>query len=236
MKNGCFQPADEDFAVNAIQTALNILQTQPGHVQPDLDKVAYGGHSLGGDGALTLAGNFAKDGLPEPKAIMVSSPCPVGDDTPFANLPSSIKLLIINGDSSKTGGVFGSQIAKYANESGTYPFALKVWANTAHIPNRDFIIVHSDTHGTPGLNADHFAIYGAMNPTTRLGVDAKVDSLDWNAYWKLSTALLRCAFSNVDCKYAFGNTPEQTDMGNWSDGTPVRKLEVTYNPPATIPP
>jgi hypothetical protein len=236
MKNGCFQPADEVLAVNAIQTALNILQTRPGHVQPDLDKVAYGGHSLGGDGSLTLAGNYAKDGLPAPKALMVSSPCPVGDDTPFANLPSSIKLLVINGDSSKTGGVFGSQIAKYASESGTYQFALKVWANTAHIPNRDFIIVHSDNHGTPGLNADHFAIYGAMNPTTRLGVDAKVDGLDWNAYWKLSTALLSCASNNVDCKYAFGNTPEQTDMGNWSDGTPVRKLEITHNPPATIPP
>jgi hypothetical protein len=40
----------------------------------------------------------------------------------------------------------------------------------------------------------------------------------------------------VDCQYALGNTPQQTDMGHWSDGTPVRKLEVTDTPPATLPP
>jgi hypothetical protein len=236
-KTGCFQPADELFAVNAVKAAFNILQTQPGHAQPDLANVGYGGHSLGGDGSLTLASNYAADGLPKPKALFISSPCPIGDDTLFANLPSDIKLLIVNGDSSVTGGLFGSHIAQYANETRTYQFALKIWANTAQLPDdqRDFIIIHSDYHGKPGLNADHFAIYGGKNIVTRLGVGAKVDALDYQAYWKLSTALLNCAFKGADCVYAFGNTPEQTDMGNWGDGTAVRKLEVTDNPPATLP-
>jgi hypothetical protein len=236
-QTGCFRAADELYAVNAIKAAFNILQAQAGHVQPDLEKVGYGGHSLGGDGALTLAGHYSAHGLPKPQALMVSSPCPVGDDTPFANIPSSIKMLVLNGDSSTSGGVFGRQLSKFANEAGTYTFALKVWANTAHISNdqRDFIIIHSDKYGTPGLRADHVAIYGSKNVTMRLGVDAKLDALDWNAYWKLSVALLNCAFKGVDCGYALGNTPEQTDMGNWGDGTPVRKLEVTDNPSPHLP-
>ena len=36
-----------------------------------------------------------------------------------------------------------------------------------------------------------------------------------------------CALRNENCEYAFGDTPEQHGMGNWSDGTPVRILEVT---------
>jgi hypothetical protein len=102
--------------------------------------------------------------------------------------------------------------------------------------HRDFVILHSDHHGSPRLNADHFAPLGAKNQVARMAVDAKADALDWNGYWKLSTALLSCAFSHVDCKYALGNTPQQTYMGHWSDGTPVRKLEVTDNPPAALSP
>jgi hypothetical protein len=236
---GCFTPENEAKAVTAIKTAINILQTQPGHAQPDLNKVAYGGHSLGGDGSLTLATNYAKNGTPEPKALFMSSPCPIGDDIAYQNFPSSLKYLLVNGDSDTAGGLFGSQASQWANESGTYNFALKAWSNMTIIPanQKDFIIFHSDYYGKTGLNANHFALYGTkISLVGVVGLGTTLDALDWNAYWKLSTALLNCTFDGTDCEVAFGNTPQQTDMGVWSDGTPVRKLEViSNNPPAAVP-
>ena len=35
------------------------------------------------------------------------------------------------------------------------------------------------------------------------------------------------ALNNAYCDFAFGDTSDQHGMGNWSDGTPVRVLEVT---------
>ncbi|MCS7085751.1 MAG: T9SS type A sorting domain-containing protein, partial [Bacteroidia bacterium] len=45
-------------------------------------------------------------------------------------------------------------------------------------------------------------------------------------YWKLSEALCQCVYENLNCVYAFGNTPEQRSMGQWSDGTPVNELVI----------
>ena len=237
-KTGCFPPAYEALAVQAIKHAITLLQTQPGHVRPDLAKVAYGGHSLGGAGAFQLASHYAQHGLPQPQALMLNSPCPVGEGAAFGDLPSDIKMLITAGDSAQTGGLVGNQFSRFITEAHLYPAAVHLWKNTTHVPDayRDFVILHSDHHGSPRLNADHFAPLGAKKLLARIAVHAQVDALDWYGYWKLSTALLSCGFRNVDCQYALGNSPQQTDMGQWSDGTPVRKLEVTDTPPATLPP
>ena len=60
----------------------------------------------------------------------------------------------------------------------------------------------------------------------RLGVDA----LDFYGLWKLFDALCDAAFSGRNRQYALGNTPQQRFMGKWSDGTPVKELNVTDKP------
>ncbi len=53
-----------------------------------------------------------------------------------------------------------------------------------------------------------------------------IDALDWYGTWKLFDGLTDAAFYNRNRQYALGATPEQTGMGQWSDGTPVKPIKV----------
>jgi hypothetical protein len=90
--------------------------------------------------------------------------------------------------------------------------------------NKNYIIVHTDRHGTPELVADHRApIASSLWPHS-------VNALDYYAFWKLFDALTDAAFYGKNREFAIGNTPQQRFMGRWSDGTPVRELTVTTSP------
>lgn len=80
--------------------------------------------------------------------------------------------------------------------------------------------MYSDHHGEPGLDADHRA------PSGGPGIE-EVDALDWYGFWKDFDALRDCAFYGVNCAFGVGDTPEHRFMGIWSDGTPVRELQIT---------
>jgi hypothetical protein len=85
------------------------------------------------------------------------------------------------------------------------------------------VTLSSDDHGEPALLADHFV------PLTN-GLDVSLDALDWYGTWKLTDALMACAFGGEWCEVALGNTPEQRYMGAWSDGVPVTEAVVTDDP------
>ncbi len=57
-----------------------------------------------------------------------------------------------------------------------------------------------------------------------------IDALDWYGTWKLFDGLTDAAFYNRNRQYALGATPEQTGMGQWSDGTPVKPIKVLKQP------
>ncbi|MGH8058347.1 MAG: hypothetical protein ACREOH_14110, partial [Candidatus Entotheonellia bacterium] len=44
--------------------------------------------------------------------------------------------------------------------------------------------------------------------------------------WKLFDGLTDAAFFQKNREYALGNTPKQRFMGLWSDGVPVKALQV----------
>ena len=50
--------------LSAIKAALNVLQTEPGHIKPDLNKFAAVGHSMGGLLAASVAALASDSGLP----------------------------------------------------------------------------------------------------------------------------------------------------------------------------
>ncbi len=122
-------------------------------------------------------------------------------------------------------------------------FALRIMRETPQVPrvNKDLITVVSDNHGAPPLVAEHFA---PIAPDSRYSegyqdaireviasrvyrlFDARVDALDYYAYWKLCDGLIDAAFYGKNRQYALGNTQEQRFMGLWSDGTPVLELRV----------
>ncbi|MEW5802021.1 MAG: alpha/beta hydrolase [bacterium] len=201
------------YTSNSIQAVVDSLKTlnSEGHVEPDLSRFAVVGHSCGGILAANMAALAETAGLPVPKAVMSVEP---GISSSFkledlSTIPSNTLLLSLVGDRD---GVVGASDAK------------NIFWNTSQIPfdNKDFIIMVSDSHGSPSLHADHFAPCCSHSNET--------DPLDYYCLWKLFDALTDAAFYGENREYALGNTPQQRYMGEWSDGTPVRELVVTDNP------
>ena len=58
------------------------------------------------------------------------------------------------------------------------------------------------------------------------GITGGIDAYDWYGTWKLADALIDCRYANHDCDAAFGDTQAQRSLGTWSDGVPVRALEI----------
>lgn len=234
-------------ALAAIKDALNRLQTEQGHVRPDLNKFAAVGHSVGGLLAASVAALADESRLPRVRAVMSVEPgiteAPI--NIPLADLkkiPADTLLLALAGD--QDGLVRDTDAKRIYYES-----------TRIHADNKDFIMLVSDTHGTPSLLASHRAptaldknydngegISGAPAGTPdRIG-DAPqisrrirpetmmVNALDFYGTWKLFDALRDAAFNGKNREYALGNTPQQRFMGLWSDGVPVKELKVTDKP------
>jgi hypothetical protein len=140
----------------------------------------------------------------------------------YGAMPADTKLLVLVGSRDI---VVGSH------------FAGRLWRDTKiPAPFKNQVTHHPDLHNLfAPISAGHdeplslqeqydndtFTILiGIALPLTR------TNAVDFYCYWKLSEALLNCAFENQNCGTAFGNTPEQRFMGAWGDGRPVRELQV----------
>jgi len=236
-----------DFLPNtlhAIQDAISRLQTEPGHVSPDLNKFAAVGHSLGGLLAANTAALARESNLPRVSAVMSVEPgitdAPI--NVPLADLkkiPADTLLLALAGDE--------DTLVRDTD-------AKRIYYESTRIParNKDFITLVSDSHGTPPLLASHRAptaldksydsgegVGGAsvnrVGDTQQTGRRDRletmmVNALDFYGTWKLFDGLCDAAFYHKNREYALGNTPQQRFMGIWSDGVPVKELKVTDKP------
>jgi len=199
-------------AITAVKNAIQELQ-QGNHVQPDLDKFAIAGHSIGGGITANMAALAQIEGLPTPKAIMPVQPAYNWTTHPDLSLIPNTTLMVV---------VVG------ANDTvvGTYP-GKSIFYEADQIPfdRKDFVIQVRDRYGSPDLIADHIA------PVCMPGFFSyTVDAMDYYSTWKLFDALTDYAFYGINEEYCLGNTSEQRFMGLWSDGTPVKELIVTDNP------
>ena len=231
----------------AVKDAINRLQTEPGHVSADLTKFATVGHSLGGLLAANIAALASESGLPRVSAVMSVEPgiteAPI--NVPLADLkkiPPETLLLALAGDQ--------DTLVRDADAKRIYYESTRVSAN-----NKDFIMLVSDSHGRPPLQASHRAPTahdrsydngegvggGPAEKSSRVG-DAPqtprqtrletmmVNAMDFYGTWKLFDGLCDAAFYGKNREYALGNTPQQRFMGVWSDGVPVKELKVSDQP------
>jgi pimeloyl-ACP methyl ester carboxylesterase len=220
------------------------LQSEPGHVSPDLNKFAAVGHSLGGLLAANTAALASESNLPRVSAVMSVEPgitdAPI--NVPLADLkkiPADTLLLTLAGDE--------DTLVRDTD-------AKRIYYESTRIParNKDFITLVSDLHGTPPLLASHRAptavdksydsgegVGGAsanrVGDTQQTGRRDRletmmVNALDFYGTWKLFDGLCDAAFYHKNREYALGNTPQQRFMGVWSDGVPVKELKVTDKP------
>ncbi|HUJ79439.1 MAG TPA: alpha/beta hydrolase fold domain-containing protein [Nitrospiria bacterium] len=230
----------ERMIQNAIQGTKDAIERleQSGPVQPELDKFAIVGHSLGGGLTAQIAARAEAAGLPVPKAIMPVEPGWRGGSdyptAPLAKIPPSTLMLVIVGDD--------DQFAKTRQ-------AKPIFDLTKQIPpdHKRYIIIQSDHHGTPPLIADHIAPHTprdnySLARTERqkrwtefiihmAGLrDGEENALDYYGFWKLFDALCDAAFSGKTNIEAALSTARVGGMGVWSDGTPVKTWIETSNP------
>lgn len=219
-------------AVNGIKGGLDWLRADAANrVQPQLDKVGYMGHSYGGMIAANIANRYSSLGLPAPKSLYLFEPYGggLGDqfDASMSGIPATAKV--------------SCQISQRFTETnrGCFLFFSKI----GHIANadKDFVVSYSDTRGSPTLVADHFSICsppaGAScyiadptDPNRDFEREKVTDAQDFFAHWKRWVAIQSCANSGTLCAFGMNDTPENRDMGHWSDGVSVRPNRITDTP------
>ncbi len=212
-------------SVTGIKRAIDTIRAHPSWTQPELDKVFYVGHSYGGLLSANFATNFSSYGIPKPKAILLACPgygtYPGGQLSSYSAMDSSIFVLDIF---ENTDNVVDST------------FALQVFNQTTLIPytHKNLVIHFADSTGTPAVVSSHgqapcidSTMTNGDNGVVMLQASyAFTDVTDFYCYWKLFDALEDCALTGGGCNTAFGDTYPQKFMGLWSNGTPIRPLEV----------
>lgn len=212
-------------AIDSFRRALQVLSDGE-HVAPDLDRIAFAGHSIGGLVAVEVAARAPRAGLPSPKALFAIEPGFAATER-FGDFPSADLSLIAKGT------LLLSMIGDADSIAGDIE-ASRIYLETTSIPaaDKDLVVLHSDNHGRPALNAHHLAPlaldprYKAQKDDTPPGPRDETDALDYFGPWKLFDALCDAGFDGLNREFALGNTPEQRYMGVWSDGWPVTEMGV----------
>ncbi|MAB81073.1 MAG: alpha/beta hydrolase [Planctomycetes bacterium] len=212
-------------AIDSLRRALQVLSDGE-HVAPDLDRIAFAGHAIGGMVAVEVAARAPKADLPSPKALFAIEPG-FTDTGRFGVFPRADLSLIAKGT------LLLSLVGDADSIAGDLE-ASRIYLETTSIPadDKDIVVLHSDDHGRPALNAHHLAPlsidrrYTARKHDTPLGPREETDALDYFGLWKLFDALCDAGFDGLNREFALGNTPEQRYMGVWSDGWPVAEMGV----------
>ncbi len=211
-----------DSCAKGIKKALDTIQ-QPGHVKGRIQNYFILGHSVGGVLTANMTMLYAQYGLPKPLAAFSMQPGAANYlMSSYSSFPADVKyLILVSEDDAVVGTAPGNTI-----------FNQTILVPTSH---KNLVHSYADSHGSPAITASHgdpgaldnAFDNGESNLFITIAGGAPVDAYDWYCTWKLQDALMDCALYNQNCEYAFGDTPEQHGMGNWSDGTPVRILEIT---------
>ncbi|WP_243373703.1 chlorophyllase/cutinase-like alpha/beta fold protein [Microvirga solisilvae] len=248
------RPADASLlAETLLNDALSQLNSDQ-KAKPDLNRVAYIGHSAGMPIALNVAAN-AKGGA-TPKLVFGFMPGGIASNEKergimlrdLSTVDPSTLIIAMSGDREHLPIDRASR--RLFEATSSVPITRKL-----------FMRASSDDHGYPALTAnlaspgspkadyDASAIKLQPDPpkdpkvkntwkwsadmslsgpqsilTQQLGNNG-TDTLDYLAYWKSFEMAAEVAFAGKDAS-VLSRDPKFIDMGNWSDGWPVRRLSA----------
>ena len=243
------------YTVNAaagIRAAIQKLQTESGHVRPELDKVAAVGHSMGGIITANFGAEWKQLDIPQPKALMCLEPGKTWAVSKLTSMQLADMSLIANGTLLLAVAGDRDRLVKDVDARRIFK------ESTSVLPkDKNLILMVSDQHGSPSLVADHLAplapdprytdpavggvlgrwIFRQLDKGTPMpesdtpgaaAIQARgMNALNFYGTWKLFDALVDATFFGINREYALGDTPEQRFMGKWSDGVLVKELQVT---------
>ena len=220
-----------EYAATGIHRALKELQKE-GRVKPKTEHVAYIGHSYGGVIATNLGVNWERLGIPKPASMLLcepgSGPFKGARLSDYSNLPADLQMVVVVGEDDY---VVGDEFGRLVFQTAT---------NT---PNRNLVIQRRSTDGRRWISATHSEPYcydldfdtGVRNYTAkRVLTISRLNEVDYNCYWKFADALMENTRNGCYGEVAFGNTSRQRWLGQWSNGNPIRELEVVL-PGAVAP-
>lgn len=220
-------------AVTAIHAAIAFLHAHPHQVQPRLHQASYFGFSFGAIITADMTSRYKALGLPTPRAIWLDDPHDGGltaNNEPalypsLAGIPALTKIVCHDG----ADGVIS--LTDSRGQSLADGGCNAVFPKLGQIPaaSRSLVLTTTDTHGQPTLSSAHGVCAGTA--ATKTAPAAGVDAYDWAFCWRSFDALRACALSHVDCRYALGNTPQNSYIGTWSDRVPIIGLKVQSQPP-----
>ncbi|BAZ30416.1 hypothetical protein NIES4074_28760 [Cylindrospermum sp. NIES-4074] len=224
-----FPISPQTWINSAINSAIKAYQ-YINLFEKDVDTYLFG-HSLGGLFALSWP-NYAQHQVPAnmlPKQIIVADPVPDSE----SNIPAVIRDLTecLGGFKDKvaietTGVDIKVPIAiLHGNEDTVIPKCdwLQPFYHSIATLHKTMYLSFSDQHGWEPLNANHeqATVNTSFVPdcvAQRLldGVGAEND-LNWRYIWYALDQVIRCAKRADELIF---------DLGNWSDGQPVKAIEV----------
>jgi len=203
--------------------------------KPDLDRMAFGGHSIGAMLAAILDNDLERLNLrvsvPHAKLLIIHDADGIDSfAASFMNLndlskvpADTLMLFVASQDGLK------DRVNHVVNDS-----LATIYELADGVPQSNKIIVAplNDYHGCKPMLSNH------MGPVTKMlspfgpGVETDpvpgaLDAIDWYGYWLPTEAAMEYAFHNNDGDYLFGDSPLSRNMGQWSDGTPVKPRLIT---------
>lgn len=212
-----FTPA----AARAMREALERCDATQ-HAKADRERIAMIGHSVGGTIVANLAARPEHFGLPAPQALMLLQP---GDTRADRGLGALLPSLTEEHATIAAGTLM--LVVDVEDDYFVSPLAgQRILDRAVRIEAQDKnrLLLRDDAHGLPALQADHvlpFAWRNGPGPSP-----AHADAYDF-AMWRWFDALQATAYGDASQRpIALGNTPEQLDLGAWSDGEPVREPDV----------
>ncbi len=212
------------------KAALAQLTPAQGFIPPTLTPAGHPmtffvGHSSGAYMSLKVAAEAATSSIPIPLGIVAVEPgqgqIPTFDPS---TIDSHSVVMIVVGDQ---------------DNNSRLCIAPTIWKQMTAVPamQKPFLTVRTDSYGTPAQLGNHwFPLTNTVNDDVPPPVS--VDNRDWNVTYKLSVSMIRCIHDSTYCDYVYGTGPlnnyganTQTDMGVWSDGTPVIPMLNIADPP-----
>ncbi|MGH7147571.1 MAG: alpha/beta hydrolase family protein [Nitrospiraceae bacterium] len=185
--------------------------------------VAFAGHSLGA----MLGFQMAIRSVVDPTAV------PRGPDVLVLHDPAG-KLFFGPQLLQNASMLTASLLVVQAETSSSVPpdnnnsYALEVFTQTPAGLTKNFLRVRTDRYGTPDLISNHGGV--ASGPDA-FGVNLPLNAIDWHGYWRPTEGGFREAFGtpfsgySAFCRSATASCDPVRDMGLWSDGTPVVKIQ-----------
>jgi hypothetical protein len=225
-----------EHASDAMKIALGNLENK-GPTRPDLSRVAFIGHSIGGILALHLAQKNTSEAepLPQPRLIItldaagstsLAYPYISIEDDKLSRLPKETWLLLVMAEETyqyrwKDADHCTRETNPPSENCSAFAINRLAFLKTPQIPvsQKSALLIPSDQEGGVQLRSEHNAVQGDC------GFFAKpLDAVDTWGYWKLTVGTLSHVLLGHAEDYAFADTEARRAFGTWSTGRKARSI------------